>query len=65
VQVVNLHRRLGAAHARRRTLATAMRLSRRRRRPGVGSDLRSPGAARLPGTGSLEPQGRARIKCEP
>jgi len=25
-----------------------MRLSRRRRRPGVGSGLRSPGAARLP-----------------
>ena len=38
-------RRLGAAHARRRTLAAGIRLSRRRRRPGAG--LREPCLARL------------------
>ena len=32
---------------RRRTFAAAMRLSRRRRRPGVATGLRSPGEARL------------------
>ena len=40
-------RRLGAVHARRRTLAAGIRLSRRRRRPGVGAGLWEPCLARL------------------